>query len=228
MRNILIVTFAIAVFLSFAEKSLAIDAGSETVDVESKRFDIESGLLFGTMRFDGGRPENTGRKFSIGMKTDLIWEGRLEKILGFRINTIAEPTDSTVQMLDDVFAVSGKLRYKLNPDGKIIFSPFLGIEAQQWKRNSSGELWGDLLFAEAVFGLGLEHDNLYFEAGGLLPFWTYVDEGPTQDGELGFMLSTGVIHKEKLKLGLFYRQEKFEGDPDSKLSWFGLSAVYRF
>jgi len=214
MRKMLIIIFAFAIFLAFAEESLAVD--------------IESGFLFGTMRFDGGRPENSGRKFSIGMKTDLIWKGRLEKILGFRINTIAEPTDCTVQMLDDVFAVSGRLQYKVNPGDKTVFSPFLGVELQQWKRNSSGELWGDLLFTQAVFGLELERDNLYFEIGGLQPFYTNVDEGSAPDGELGFILSGGVIYEEKLKLGLFYRQEKFEGNPDSKLSWFGLSIVYMF
>lgn len=216
MRKILIVIFAFAVFLGFAEKSLA--------------FDVESGFIFETMRFHGNRPENSGRKFTIGIETDLIWEGRLEKILGVRFDTIAEPTDDKDQMLNDIFAVSGKLRYQLNPDDKTIISPFLGIEGQQWRRNSSTEeeLWGDLLFTEAVFGLGLERDNFYFEAGSLWPFWADVDEGPAPNGELGFILSGGVIYKERIKLGLFYSQEKFGGASDFGLKRYGLSILYKF
>lgn len=213
MRKLLVVVL----LLAFAERSFAVD--------------VESGFLFGTMRFDGGRPENSGRKFSVGFMTDLIWRGEVDTILGFEFKTIGEPTDCTVQMLDDVSAASLKFRYKLNPDGKTVFSPFLGVKGQLWKRNSSTEeeLWGDLLFIQALFGLGLERDNLYFEVVALSPsFWTHVDQGPTPDGELGFMLTGGVIQKERLKLGLFYSLEKFGGDPGSKLSWYGVSAVYRF
>jgi len=224
MRKVLIVILAFVIFLSFAEKSLA-------VDVEPRAFDVESGFSIGTMRFDGGRPENSGRKFSTEFLFDLIWRGRLEKTLGFRFKTIGEPTDCTFEMLNDTITFLGKVQYELNPDDKIIFSPFLGVELQEWKRNSSTkekELWGDLLFSQAVFGLGLEYDDLYFELGGLLPFWTNVDEGPAPPGELGFMANFGLMRKERLKIDLFYRQEKFGGDPDSKLKWYGVSAVYRF
>lgn len=209
MRKLLVVVL----LLAFAERSFAVD--------------VESGFLFGTMRFDGGRPENSGRKFSVGFMTDLIWRGEVDTILGFEFKTIGEPTDCKFQILDDVSTASLKFRYKLNPDDKTVYSPFLGIEAQQWKRNSfpEEELWGDLFFGEALFGLGLERDNFYFEVGGLWPFWTHVDQGPAPDGELGFMFSGGIIQKEKLKLKLFYRRDKLE---DSKLSWFGLSAVYMF
>lgn len=216
MKKLLIVVLFFAILLAFPERSFAVE--------------VEPGLIFGTIRFDGGRPENSGRKFSIGIKTDLIWEGRLEKVLGVRLSTIAEPTDCKDEILNDIFALSGRISYQLNPNDKTIISPFLGTELQQWRRNSSTkeELWGDLLFTEAVFGLGLERDNFYFEAGGLWPFWTHVDGGSRPNGELGFMLSGGVICKERIKLGLFYRQEKFEGDPDSKLDWYGLLITYRF
>jgi len=189
MKKLLIIALFLVVFLGFAEKSLAVD--------------VESGFLFGTMRFDGGRPENSGRKFSIGFVTDLIWRGELEKTLGLRFQTIAEPTDCTIKILNDLFAFFGKLQFELNPNDKTVFSPFLGVEIQQWKRNSSGELWGDLLFIQALFGLGLKHDDLYFQLGGILPpFWTHVDEGPAPDGELGFMISGQILCKNKIELGV--------------------------
>lgn len=198
---------------------------------------FEPYIKYGTIDADEkDHKKATGHKSMIGTGFNLIFgaEERFKKILGAEYWTMAEPVDEDHEVPHDGIVLSGKFSYDFFPYADTVIYPFAGLGLERWRRNSPEEaqkrFYGDLYFANTTFGFGAKHKNIYFEAGGLLPFWSDTDSGQEPNGKLGFTLNTGILYKN-IDFGLFYSQKKFGGDgsqTDFQLEQYGFIIRYKF
>ncbi len=199
--------------------------------------EVESYIKFGTIdSAEKNHSRASSNKSMMGTGVNITFGERFKKVFGAEYWTMAEPVDEDREVPHSGIALSGKFSYQFAPYNNTVIYPFVGLGLEQWNRNSPSfeecprRFYGDLRFVDTFFGLGLKHKNLYFEVGGLLPFWSDTDTGHKPNGELGITLNAGILHKN-INFGLFYSQKRFEGDgsqTDFQLEQYGFSIGYRF
>lgn len=185
---------------------------------------IEPYFKLGTLRGnEDGHPEGSGRKFFIGYGAevtpkDLAWLiNQAEESFGFEIWAMSEPTDEDRELTSDGFVVFAQAKKEIKEGGP--FYLFGKLDLTSWKRNTSlttpEKYWGDLLFANATAGVGVEYESFYGRIGAILPFYTNVDSGERPDPRIGFTFNIGV-KREHFKAEFFYDRINFS-DQNLKL-----------
>ena len=179
----------------------------------------------GTIDFsEKDHSEATGHKSMVGAGVELVFEGKIEKILGLEYWTMAEPEDDDSKIIHDGAFIFGRANCQLFEISSIEIWPFAQIDVQRWRRNSDSKKFGELYFSDIVFGINSKYKNIYFETKANFPFWSDTDNGQKTSGKLGIGANAGLEWK-KLVFELSYNQNKFE---DFRMEQYFLSLGYRF
>ncbi len=210
-------------------QEIALKTPHKTTQKQKINFDVYTKL--GTIHLkENGISE--GHKSLTGLGVNLNYGDKLKTTLNGEMWIMGEPLDEDTEIPKKGYHLGIKSKYRLGKKNRTLFSPFVKVDYNKWKRDSSKcpDGFRSLEFITGNVGIEAERGMFHAKVGGLLPLWSETDKAAKPKGKLGIDASVGIIYKDFF-LNAFYNQTSFKSDlgqPEITLNLYGAMLGYKF
>lgn len=227
--------FATLFFFTTSFPALAQEIAQKTPRkiTQKQKINFDAYTKLGTIGFEENKiPE--GHKFFTGFGANLnlnYWD-KLEITFNGEAGFMGELLDEDTEIPKKGYHLGIKSRYRLGKKNSTLFSTFVKVGYNKWKRDSSKypDSFRSLEFITGSAGIEAEKGMFHAKVGGLLPLWSQTDKTTKPKGKIGIDTSVGITYKDFF-LDAFYNQTSFKPDleqPEITLKLYGAMLGYKF